>query len=100
MERTWSGGIFVENEIPPSCPGAEACGATCRRGVQAPEGTYGVAVDVGVSASGCAADPCACEPSEGACTIPDFGAMVDEPLMPVEATFSYPDETTVELVIE
>ncbi len=99
FEGAWSGGEFVGDMLPPTCGGVQMCGASCQRAVQSPDGMYTFEVQAGASASGCAVEPCACEPFDGRCTIFDPMAVVDAP-QPYSAVLEFPSQTTVTVTID
>ncbi|MCA9709707.1 MAG: hypothetical protein KDK70_27965 [Myxococcales bacterium] len=94
----WSGLAFVDEAVPESCPGIEACGASCRRAVLTPAGTHTLAIQAG-RASGCATEPCACTPMDGWCTLYDAG-MTFTMLQDFGATLELPGDTMVQIVID
>lgn len=94
----WSGLVHVDEVVPQECPGIADCGATCQRAVVAPAGEHVFAIMAG-GASGCAVEPCACMPMDGACTLYDAGMVFTE-LVDVEAMIVLPGAGVVALDIE
>ena len=99
-EETWTGNIFVEEEMPKGCYFEEIEQHTCPRNVVAPEGSYTFAVNAWTTTPNCMVDDCECAPdTNGSCQM-----NVYEPLSgtPVEATgtLSYPSDAVVEVVFD
>lgn len=94
----WSGLVYVPETIPSACAGIDSCGATCERAEVAAAGDYTFAIQAG-GATGCAVEPCACTPTDGACTLLDY-QMTFTDLADVEATVTLPGGALVQLAIE
>lgn len=94
----WSGLVHVGESVPHECSGIADCGATCQRAEVAPGGEHVFSIMAG-GASGCAVEPCACMPTDGACTLLDAGMMFTD-LVAVEATLALPGAAAVQLAIE
>ncbi len=98
VQYTWNGAMYVEQTVPPECPGIDECGASCGQATIPPAGAYSISIEAG-GASGCASEPCACTPADGSCTLLDRG-MTFEGLVEIEVALELPGGSAAMLVIE
>jgi hypothetical protein len=99
FDTTWSGATFQSATLPDVCVEHGMCPADCVRVLASEAGAYTFSLLAATSASGCYEEPCACTPTEGSCFIDGDGTL-GEPHITADATIDYPDQTSVELVIQ
>ncbi|MEZ4442914.1 MAG: hypothetical protein R3B72_27715 [Polyangiaceae bacterium] len=95
---SWNGIYGEEAEMPDSCyADPQSAPDSCLQRIAAPAGNYGFSVTTATSIT-CADSTCTCTPdASGSCLI-DFG-FPDGETIPAGATFSYPDELEVTVVL-
>lgn len=95
LVKPWSGGQLVRIQLAEEC-GAESCGGHCVELTPAPAGAYTVVVPASSTISECQA-PCECPPDEVPCTLQGYLGPND---LTVEVALSYPDQTSLEAIIQ
>lgn len=93
--KSWSGGQLTPIQLGEGC-GSEACGGSCVELSPAAAGAYTVVVPASSTITECT-EPCECPPDEEPCTLSGYLGPDD---LTVEVAMSYPDQTSIEALIE